>query len=103
MDVVAPRTLRAFWTKHPQAEAPLKAWQKIMQKSTLQSLIEVRALYPSADLVSSKGGNTLTIFNIGGNSYRLVARIDYARQRVLIRHVLTHADYDKWNAQGRPE
>ena len=103
MNVIAPRTLRAFWTKHPQAEVPLKAWQKIMQKSTLQSLNEVRALYPSADLASSKGSNTLTIFNVGGNSYRLVARIDYARQRVFIRHVLTHADYNKWNAQGRPE
>ena len=103
MNVIAPRTLRAFWTKHPQAEAPLKAWQKIMQKSALQNLNEVRALYPSADLTSSKGDDTFTILNIGGNSYRLVARIDYARQRVFIRHVLTHADYDKWNAQGRPE
>lgn len=103
MNVIAPRTLRAFWEKHPNAEAPLKAWLRGMQKSSYGNLNDVRADYPSADLATGKGGSTLTIFNIGGNNYRLVVSISYTGQRVYIRHVLTHAEYDKWNAQGRAE
>jgi mRNA interferase HigB len=49
--------------------------------------------YPSADLVGR-----FTVFNIGGNKYRLIVRIEYERQEVYIRHLLTHAEYDtdKW-------
>lgn len=103
MNVIAPRTLRAFWEKRPHAEAPLKDWQKVIQKGSFGSVTDVRTVFPTADLATSKEGNTLTIFNIGGNNYRLVVSFNYAKQRVYIRHVLTHAEYDKWNAKGRPE
>jgi mRNA interferase HigB len=55
-----------------------------------QNFVEVRQVFASADLV----GN-FTVFNIGGNKYRLIAFIDYTYQKIFIRNVLTHADYDK--------
>ncbi len=54
------------------------------------SLEDVRAVYPHADLVGR-----LTVFNMGGNSFRLIVRIEYERQEVYVRHVLTHAEYDR--------
>lgn len=103
INVIAPRTLRTFWEKHPEAQGLLRAWLKGMQKNSYRNLNDVRADYPSADLATGKGGSTLTIFNLGGNNFRLVVSISYNAQRVYIRHVMTHAEYDKWNARGRPE
>lgn len=57
---------------------------------------EVKADYPSADFL---GGNK-TVFDIGGNKYRLVVNMRYDMQRVFIRHVVTHAEYDKLVAKG---
>ncbi|MGI2902303.1 type II toxin-antitoxin system HigB family toxin [Tolypothrix sp. VBCCA 56010] len=54
-------------------------------------------VFPSADQVSN-----LTIFNIGGNNYRLITLVDYNYQKVFIRHVLTHAEYDKEDWKNDP-
>lgn len=99
MNVIAPRTLRAFWEKHPHAETPLQVWLKMMRGSNFTSFSELHAVFPSADYVAAQG---LTIFNIGGNKYRLVTFIRYTSQTVFIKRVMTHAEYTKWNAQGRP-
>jgi mRNA interferase HigB len=99
MNVIAPRTLRAFWEKHPHAETPLREWQKDVQKSDYANFAELRATYPSADYLADA---ELTIFNIGGNKYRLVTFVRYSAQTIFIKRVMTHAEYTKWNAQGRP-
>lgn len=64
-----------------------------MKSGAFQSFAELRAVFPSADLVGK-----LTVFNIGGNKVRLIAAIHYNRQKIYIRAVLTHAEYDggKW-------
>lgn len=51
--------------------------------------------YPHADAVKTNRGETLTVFNIGGNKYRLIVRIRYDFQLVNVRAVLTHAEYDQ--------
>jgi mRNA interferase HigB len=103
MNVITPRTLRAFWEKHPQAETPLRVWLKRMRKNSYRTVNDVRADFPTADLATGKNGSALTIFNISGNNVRLVVVVSYSEQRVYIRHVMTHAEYDKRNAQERPE
>jgi len=60
-----------------------------------KSLQDARATYPYADGVQTADGQTLTVFNISGNRYRLITRIRYDYQLVNIRVVLTHAEYDK--------
>lgn len=93
MHVISLKALRQFWAAHPSSERPLRAWYKAVLRAVWADFGEVRALYPHADQVGK-----FTVFNIGGNKYRLIAVIHYDRHKVYIRHVLTHAEYDegKW-------
>ena len=90
MHVISQKTLRAFWTKHPQAKNPLQAWFTRTKKAEWDSFEDVKADFGSADQVGR-----LTVFDIGGNKYRLIAHIHFNRGKVYVRQVLTHADYDK--------
>lgn len=78
------------------SEPGLDTWFRIAKKAEWKSLNEVRKVYPNADGVRV-GDNTYTVFNIGGNKFRLITKIDYRCQLVFIKHVLTHADYDREN------
>ena len=94
MHVISRKALREFWSRHPNSAAPLTRWFKIMDRQTFRNFAELRATFPSADRV----GN-LIVFNIGGNNYRVIASIHFNREKVYIRHVLTHAEYNRgvWN------
>ncbi len=95
MRVISLKLLREFWEKHADAEDALRAWYKIVLGADWNSLQDARATFPHADGVETKSGETLTVFNICGNKYRLIARIRYDYKLVNIRFVLTHAEYDK--------
>lgn len=90
MRVISRKKLREFWTEHPDAEEPLLAWYQVVRKATWEKFADVRATFPSADKVGD-----CTVFNIGGNKYRLIGLIFYESYRVYVRHVLTHKEYDK--------
>jgi mRNA interferase HigB len=90
MHVVSRKALRAFWQRHADSEGPLRRWHKLMITSEFGSLAELRRTFPSADIVDD-----LTIFNIGGNKYRLIASIHFNRHKVYVRLILTHAEYDQ--------
>ena len=68
----------------------LDVWYRIARKAEWSSLGDVRQTFPSADAVGK-----YTVFNIKGNSYRLIVEINYRSRRIFVRHVLTHAAYDK--------
>ncbi len=72
----------------------LDAWYRTAKSAKWNSLREVRQTYPSADGVPVRE-KVLTVFNIGGNHFRLIAGINYATQTIFIKYVLTHAEYDK--------
>lgn len=97
--VISLKPLRDFWQRHADAEEPLRRWHRVATEARWTNLMDVRQTFPSADGVTD-GGETLTVFNIGGNKYRLVARIRYDYQLVNVRCVLTHEEYDagKWKA-----
>ena len=90
MHVIAKPARVNFWHIHPDAQSPLEAWHQIMEASEFADFKALRSTFASADYV--KG---LTVFNIGGNRYRLIASIHYNRQKAYIRAVLTHAAYDR--------
>ena len=90
MHIITRRRLVNFWRIHPEARASLQHWFAIVRKTDYASFAALRATFPSADQV-----NRLTVFNIGGNKFRLIAAIHYNRKKVYIRHVLTHAEYDR--------
>ena len=101
MRLIDLKTLQGFWARHPDAEGPLTKWSHIAQAAGWQSLQDVRRIFPAADAVTVGSGRTATVFNIGGNKYRLITAIHYNGQVVFLMMVLSHKDYDtgKWKEQ----
>jgi mRNA interferase HigB len=95
MRVISLKSLRVFWEQHPNAERPLRQWYKTAIHAGWNSLAEARKYYPHADCIRTQTGEALTIFNIGGNKFRLIARIRYDYQLINIRAILTHRAYDE--------
>jgi mRNA interferase HigB len=81
--------LRADVAKH------LSAWEKVVSAADWRSLVDLRRTYASADAVRVDSGRTITVFNIGGNRYRLLTAINYPLRIVNVLALLTHAEYDK--------
>lgn len=90
MHVIAKPALVEFWTKHPDAEKPVQAWYRVVEGEVFADFNDLRQTFASADCVDG-----LTVFNVGGNKYRLIAAIHYNRRKVYVRAVLTHAEYDR--------
>jgi mRNA interferase HigB len=95
MRIITRKRLREFAQRYPGAAEPLQKWHDLVREAEWQSLQDVRRVYPHADAVTVASGNTVTVFNIGGNKYRLIAAIHYNTQRVYVLRLLTHADYSK--------
>ena len=90
MHVISRKARVEFWTKYPDSKSSLLRWYKIVARTEFNSLMDLRQTFPSADQVGD-----LIVFNINGNKYRLIAAIHFNRKKVYIRHVLTHAVYDR--------
>ena len=90
MHVISRKRLNEFAERHPEAKSSLAHWYHLMKRNDFSNFVELRATFPSADQVGK-----LTIFNIGGNNVRLIAAIHYNRQKVYVRSVLTHDEYDE--------
>lgn len=73
MRVIAKSTLRDFWVIHKECEEPLKSWYDEAEKSNWISPNEIKYVYPSVSILQGKR----LVFNIKGNSYRLVVKINY--------------------------
>ena len=95
MRIVALSTLRTFWERHKDAEGPLKAWYQEARAAHWDTPHQVKALYRTASVL----GNNRVVFNIAGNTYRLIVKINYPYRIVFIRFVGTHAEYDRINAE----
>lgn len=93
MHVISRRMLREFWEVHPRAKKPLDGWYRAAKKAEWESFADIRAAFPAADQVGK-----FTVFDIGGNKYRLVVVVHFNRGKLFIRRVMTHAEYDegKW-------
>ncbi len=90
MRIIKRSALVQFWELHPAAKASLESWYGVMKRANWRTPAEMKTVYPNADLVGRR-----TIFNIAGNKYRLIARVNYQTQRVFVLYLLTHSDYDR--------
>jgi mRNA interferase HigB len=95
--VITKKRLQDFAARHKDAAEPLGVWYAIMSRTDFGSFAELRRVFGSADKVGK-----FTVFDIGGNKYRLIAAVHYNRRKVYIRHVLTHAEYDRGNWKKSP-
>ncbi|MBC5794045.1 MAG: type II toxin-antitoxin system HigB family toxin [Sphaerospermopsis kisseleviana] len=93
MNVISRKILRYFCLNHADSCDAIYDWYRVASKAQWQNLIEVQSFYKSAESVGK-----FTVFNIKGNNYRLIVDIVYASQRIYIKYILTHAEYDqgKW-------
>jgi mRNA interferase HigB len=91
--IIGQRRIREFRAQFPKAAEPLKHWANAVEAAAWNNPAALRAAFGSADFVGD-----LTVFNVGGNKYRLIAFVHYRRQIVFIKHILTHERYDegKW-------
>lgn len=96
MHVISRKALVDFWKIHPPAQGPMAAWFKVMENAVCANFAAVRAIFNSADKVGR-----YTVFNVGGQGYRVVTAIHFNRQKLYIRYVFTHAEYDRWSAKMR--
>ncbi|PUE05871.1 addiction module toxin RelE [Limnohabitans sp. T6-5] len=91
MRIVAISTLRAFLTKHPDAQTPLKAWYALASRAQWTSPADIKEAYRNASFTA----NNRVVFNIKGNDYRLVVLVRYDKGLLFVKFVGTHVQYDK--------
>jgi mRNA interferase HigB len=92
--IVAKRTLRAFWEKYPDSKEYLETWYETVKEAVWSSPNDIKEFYATASILK----NSRVVFNIKGNAYRLVVKINYKKQWVFIRFIGTHKDYNKIDA-----
>jgi mRNA interferase HigB len=94
--IFSKNTLREFWEKHANAEQALKVWHKELVDAKWQNFNELKNDYPSASIVN----NNRVVFNIKGNNFRIIVKINFDIQVVWIRFIGTHAEYDTIDAKN---
>lgn len=98
MHIISKPILREFWLQNTSAEIPILDWYRQSKKADWKNLSELKEIFPHADLVGE-----CVVFNIGGNKYRLITKINFKAKIIYIRFVLTHKEYDqeKWKKDCR--
>jgi mRNA interferase HigB len=94
LHVISYRMLREFADESADSLAPLKTWHKISGKAKWLDIADVKAVYPHADAVGK-----CTVFNVGGNDFRLVVQIDFEAQVIYVKKVMAHAEYSRKNGK----
>lgn len=92
--ILARSTLRIFWEKHPNSEQYLKTWYDTAMSANWKSPNDVKMTYANASIL--REGRI--VFNIKGNSYRLIVKFNFEKQWLFIRFIGTHSEYDKIDA-----
>lgn len=88
--VISRRAIRTFAERYPDARGPLLHWAEATESVDWRTPGDVRGTFNTADFVGD-----LTVFDVGGNKYRVIAFVHYRRRVVYIKDVLTHREYDK--------
>lgn len=96
MRVIAKKILREFWDKYTDSEQQLKTWYKEASNAKWSSPNDIKREYAKASII----GDSRVVFNICGNKYRLIVRINYERQWVFIRFIGTYKEYDNIDAKN---
>lgn len=90
LKIISNSALKSFAAKNPQAEGPLQGWRRVIEKNQFANWAALKAAFNTVDKVGD-----LTVFDVGGNKYRLIAFVRFEKQIVYVKAVLHHRDYDK--------
>ena len=91
MRVISNRALVDFSAAHPPARLPMQAWRKIIESRPFANFADIKRAFNAVD----KAGDHY-IFDVGGNKYRIITGISFPHQKLYIRHVFTHEEYNRW-------
>ena len=94
--IFAKSTLRSFWEKYPESEQYLKTWHDTVKSSDWKTPGDIKLSYANASILK----NSRIVFNIKGNAYRLVAKVNFEKQWVFVKFIGTHTEYDKIDANN---
>lgn len=92
--IIAKSTLRDYWALHPDAEQYLKTWYDTAMSSDWKNPNDVKKTYANASILKENR----IVFNIKGNSYRLITKFNFKKQWIFIRFIGTHLEYNKIDA-----
>jgi mRNA interferase HigB len=95
MNVVKPSRIREYARKHARAAASLGLWLVKVRHAKWSCFVDVRATFGSADQVAVGSNKQIIVFNIGGNSFRLICAAHFNRQNLYVLRFLTHAEYNR--------
>ena len=93
--IVSKKKLRDYCNKHKETKSQLEAWYHEVKNAEWKNSQEIKEKYASASII----GDNRVVFNIKGNKYRLVTKINYKMKNVYLRFFGTHKEYDKINAE----
>ena len=98
MRVIKPATVRYWMREHPKAKPGLEWWLETIRHGSWGSLADLRRTFPSAEAVRVASGRRVIVFNIGGNSYRLMAALHFNTGQAYALAFMTHSEYskDRW-------
>jgi mRNA interferase HigB len=94
-NVISKPTLKDFWEEYADSKEALETWYKLLTKSEATNFSELKETFGSADYVQPD----YIIFDIKGNTYRVMTRVNFTYKTFWIKHVFTHAEYDKWKPE----
>jgi mRNA interferase HigB len=94
MRIISRKTLKEFWERHPDSEQALRAWYADVKQAVWKSPTDIKEVYRNASILA----HNRVVFNIKGNTYRLIAMINYEFGIVFVRFLGTHRDYDRIDA-----
>jgi mRNA interferase HigB len=98
VNVISRKKLKEFYEKRAERKQHAKAfddWFKLARKARWRNFQDTKATFGQTDVATGETGRTATIFDVGGNKYRILAHVDYARQTVKIEAVMGHQEYDE--------
>lgn len=94
--IFAKSTLRDYWEKHPDSEQYLKTWYDTAMSSTWRTPSDIKRTFVTASILK----DSRVVFNIKGNTYRLVVKFNFEKQWAFIRFIGTHSEYDQIDANN---
>jgi mRNA interferase HigB len=98
MHVITRKVLNEFAQRYPQSRKPLETWWTVCNKNQFLNFEELKKTFGTADRI-----NNCLVFNIDGGKYRLVVRVNLFAQRMWIKYILSHEEYERLNLKGDPK
>ena len=96
MTLIGLPKLTEFWGRHPRARKPLEAWKTLIEKNSFKHFTHLKQTFGTVDYSAPD-----TIFDVGGNKYRVVVVVSFQGQIAVVNEVMTHDEYDSWSKRRK--